>query len=510
MTVSDLPTSRNVPEFTVHEISMAIKRQLEGEFAHIRVRGELSGCKRASSGHIYVKLKDENAVIEGICWRGQAMRLGVQPEDGLEVIATGRLTTYPGRSQYQLIIEHLELAGEGALLKLLEQRRKKLAAEGLFDASRKKPLPFLPEVIGVITSPTGAVIRDILHRLADRIPRHVVIWPVMVQGSESAAQIVAAIEGFNSLTPKDEVKRPDLLIVARGGGSLEDLLPFSEEAVVRAAAASEIPLISAVGHETDITLIDLAADLRAPTPTAAAEMAVPVRNQLLLDLGAAIRAASLAASRILEERRLRTLSLTRALPAPQGVLMVKSQHLDVWVDRMMTAGQQQVRLRQERLTGVASRLRTPHQQLEAAQLALKHRLAFLRHAFIGSWQGSLHLLERTTQIFHTDALRHRLSLVQERYEHLDRHFDSLSIEAVLRRGFALVRRPSGEVITKAADAHTGERLEILLQDGHLAAEILPADDHTGLPSAVPSGPVSRRCPPSPPRKPVDPKQGGLF
>lgn len=253
--ISPNPTG-NVAEFTVTELSQALKRTVEENFSWVRVRGEVSGFKRAASGHLYMTLKDENAVLDAVCWKGVAARLGIAPEDGLEIIATGKLTTYPGRSKYQIVIDSMELAGEGALLKLLEDRRKKLAAEGLFDESRKRPLPFLPEVIGVVTSPTGAVIRDILHRLRDRFPRHVLVWPVLVQGKGAAEQVAAAIKGFNAIRSGGAVPRPDLLIVARGGGSLEDLWAFNEEIVVRAAAASEIPLISAVGHETDTTLID--------------------------------------------------------------------------------------------------------------------------------------------------------------------------------------------------------------------------------------------------------------
>jgi len=270
----------NLPEYSVSELSQALKRTVEDTYPYVRVRGEISGFKRAASGHLYLALKDESAVLDGVCWRGVAGRLGIRPEDGMEVVCTGKLTTYPGRSKYQIVIEAMELAGEGALLKLLEDRRKKLAAEGLFDEARKKPLPFLPDVIGVVTSPTGAVIRDILHRLNDRFPRHVLLWPVLVQGEGAAAQIAAAIEGFNRIAPGGRVPRPDVLIVARGGGSLEDLWAFNEEIVVRAAAGSVIPLISAVGHETDTTLIDYASDRRAPTPTAASEMALPVRADL--------------------------------------------------------------------------------------------------------------------------------------------------------------------------------------------------------------------------------------
>ncbi|HTZ35437.1 MAG TPA: exodeoxyribonuclease VII large subunit, partial [Stellaceae bacterium] len=254
----------NRPEYTVSELAAALKRSIEDNFSYVRVRGEISGYKRHGSGHCYFALKDADAVLDAVCWRTTAIRLAVKPEDGMEVVATGRLTTYPGRSKYQLVVDSLELAGRGALLKLLEDRRRRLAAEGLFDAERKRRLPFLPGVIGVVTSPSGAVIRDILHRLADRFPRRVVVWPVAVQGEGAAAQIAAAIDGFNRLPPgaADGPPRPDLLIVARGGGSLEDLMAFNEEVVVRAAAASAIPLISAVGHETDTTLIDHASDRR--------------------------------------------------------------------------------------------------------------------------------------------------------------------------------------------------------------------------------------------------------
>src|SRR5260221_3659372 len=271
----------NLPEYTVSELSLALKRSIEDGFGQVRVRGEISGFKRHGSGHCYFALKDAEAVLDAVCWRTTAIRLDLKPEDGMEVVCSGRLTTYPGRSKYQLIVDRIELAGKGALLRLLEERRLRLAAEGLFAAERKQLLPFLPEVIGIVTSPTGAVIRDILHRLADRFPRRVLIWPVAVQGEGAAAQIAAAIDGFNRIEPGGKLPRPDLIIVARGGGSLEDLMAFNEEIVVRAAAASAIPLISAVGHETDTTLIDFASSKRAPTPTAAAELAVPGRAQLL-------------------------------------------------------------------------------------------------------------------------------------------------------------------------------------------------------------------------------------
>ncbi|MGA8382341.1 MAG: exodeoxyribonuclease VII large subunit, partial [Stellaceae bacterium] len=278
------PPRTNLTEYTVSELSLALRRSIEDGFGFVRVRGEVSGFKRHGSGHCYLALKDADAVLDAVCWRMTAMRLAVKPEDGMEVVCTGRLTTFPGRSKYQLVIDTIELAGVGALLKMLEERRRRLAAEGLFAAERKQKLPYLPAVIGVVTSPTGAVIRDILHRLADRFPRRVLIWPVAVQGEGAAAQVAAAIAGFNRLPRDGAVPRPDLIIVARGGGSLEDLMAFNEEIVVRAAASSLIPLISAVGHETDTTLIDHASDVRAPTPSAAAEIAVPVRLELIAGL----------------------------------------------------------------------------------------------------------------------------------------------------------------------------------------------------------------------------------
>ncbi len=324
----------NMPEFTVSEISQAVKRTLEGNFERIRVRGEVSKPNYHSSGHLYFSLKDEGAVIDAVCWRGTVGRLRFRLEHGMELVVTGRVSSYPGSSKYQIVIDQAELAGEGALLKMLEERRKRLAAEGLFDEARKRPLPYLPEVIGVITSPTGAVIRDILHRLADRFPRHVLLWPVAVQGDNAAAQVVAAIAGFNRLQPGGPVPRPDLIIVARGGGSLEDLMPFNDEAVVRAVVASGIPLISAVGHETDTTLIDFASDRRAPTPTAAAEMAVPVRSELLGEIGENGLRLARAAQRLIAEQKMRLEGLARGLIHPARLLEDMAQRLDGWTERL--------------------------------------------------------------------------------------------------------------------------------------------------------------------------------
>ncbi len=319
----------NTPEFTVSELSQSLKRTVEDTYGHVRVRGEISGFRGAhSSGHCYFALKDESAKIEAVIWKGVHGRMRFKPQEGLEVIATGKLTTYPGSSKYQIVIEALEPAGIGALMALMEERKRKLAAEGLFDEARKQLLPWLPEVIGVVTSPTGAVIRDILHRLEDRFPRHVLVWPVKVQGEGSAEQVAAAIRGFNALPEGGKIPRPDVLIVARGGGSLEDLWSFNEEIVVRAAAESMIPLISAVGHETDITLIDFVADKRAPTPTAAAEMAVPVRSDLFVEVGDLGRRTRAYWQRSQESRRSELRAAARALPAAGDLLAIPRQRLD--------------------------------------------------------------------------------------------------------------------------------------------------------------------------------------
>src|SRR6202034_2523858 len=319
----------NAPEFTVTELSSALKRTVEDAYGHVRVRGEITGFRGAhASGHCYFALKNDGAKIEAVIWKFAHARMRFKPQEGLEVIATGKLTTYPGSSKYQIVIEALEPAGVGALMALMEERKKKLAAEGLFDEARKQLLPWLPEVIGVVTSPTGAVIRDILHRLEDRFPRHVMVWPVRVQGEGSAEQIAAAIRGFNALPKDGRIPRPDLLIVARGGGSLEDLWSFNEEIVVRAAADSMIPLISAVGHETDITLIDFAADKRAPTPTAAAEMAVPVRSELIIQVATRGGGVTICWQRSQEGRRNELRAAARALPAATELLAIPRQRLD--------------------------------------------------------------------------------------------------------------------------------------------------------------------------------------
>ncbi|MDP4796814.1 MAG: exodeoxyribonuclease VII large subunit [Rhodospirillales bacterium] len=435
----------NVPVFSVTELSGLVKSTVEGAFQHVRLRGEISGFKRAASGHLYFSLKDEDAVMDGVCWRTSAGRLGIKPEDGMEVIASGRITTYPGRSKYQIVVESMELAGEGALLKLLEDRKRKLALEGLFDEERKRDLPYLPDVIGVVTSPTGAVIRDILHRLADRFPRRVLVWPVLVQGEGAAEQIARAIRGFNALPMDGPVPRPDLLIVARGGGSLEDLWAFNEEVVVRAAAESEIPLISAVGHETDWTLIDLASDQRAPTPTAAAEMAVPVRLEVMAQINENEGRLLRAVRRRLESKSREVAALARGLPNLQRVVESAGQRLDDWTERLGNALKAGIRQRRQRLP---KQLFPPRRAILQARQKLETADRDLRRG----WQGAL--VER-----------------QKSLGHLSQLLESYSYERVLDRGFALLTTPAGKAVTAVAALSPGDDVNIRLKDGVTAARI---------------------------------------
>jgi exodeoxyribonuclease VII large subunit len=459
----------NLGEITVSELAGAIKRTLEGSFDRVRVRGEISGFKRAASGHLYMMLKDENAGIKAVCWRMTAGRLGLAPEDGMEVIVTGRITSYAERSEYQLVIERIELAGVGALLKMIEERRKKLAAEGLFEPSRKRKLPVLPEVIGVVTSPTGAVIRDILHRIADRFPRRVLVWPVLVQGEDAARQVAAAIRGFNALEPGGAVPRPDLLIVARGGGSIEDLMPFNEEIVVRAAAESAIPLVSAVGHETDTTLIDFASDRRAPTPTAAAEMAVPVRGDLLNETGHCAQRLFAALTRSMNEWRLTVEGLGRGLPDPVRLLQERTQQLDQCAERWLHLPQTMFARRRDLIANLGARLKTPAEQIAAAGAALNLEAVHLKTAIRQVVERQDRALERVSAGF---APRLVTGLIERRAQALDslgRLLESYSYDQVLKRGFALVRNAAGEPVLAAAGVAPGERLRLQFHDGEVGA-----------------------------------------
>ncbi len=438
----------NQPIYSVSEVSQAIKRTVEDHFGLIKLRGEISGFKLHSSGHAYFTLKDDEAVIDAVCWRGNVSRLNFKAEDGLEVIATGKVTTYPGRSKYQIVVDRMEPAGAGALMALLEKRKKQLESEGLFDVRRKKPLPYLPRVIGVITSPTGAVIRDILHRLSDRFPLHVMVWPVAVQGEGAADQIAEAIAGFNSLNPESRILKPDLLIVARGGGSIEDLWAFNEEVVVRAAANSKIPLISAVGHETDTTLIDFASDRRAPTPTAAAEMAVPVKAELEMALAQLGLRLMRAQQQLLERQREKLEGLARGLPKPQALLDLKTQRLDDWAERLLTALPQLIKRKEDALALFANRLQP--------------RLLLQEIVSVSKRLGELH--QRTTL-----AVSRLLEKRSQILSHITSLLEALNYQRVLERGFVLVKDRQGRVVTSRSEAVKEKELILTFKDGELRA-----------------------------------------
>ncbi|HZQ41337.1 MAG TPA: exodeoxyribonuclease VII large subunit, partial [Rhizomicrobium sp.] len=448
--MSDAATSRpssspgaNLPEFSVTELSAALKRAVEDQFAFVRVRGEISGLKFHSSGHVYFDLKDEKACLNAVIWRGTVPRLKVKPEAGMEVVLTGKLSTYAGSSRYQIVVEQVELAGLGALMALLEERKKRLTAEGLFDAARKKPLPYLPEVIGVVTSPTGAVIRDIMHRLMDRFPRRVLLWPVAVQGEKAAAEVAAAITGFNSFDGA-RWPRPDLIIVARGGGSVEDLMAFNDEAVVRAAAASKIPLISAVGHETDTTLIDFAADMRAPTPTAAAELAVPVRSELIAQVLDFERRFVRCFGKAMEDRKRHLAQLVRVLPRADSLFAGPRQRLDTVGERLGAALRRNLQLHRTEFTEAAAQL----------------RFRMLKDRMTVCGERTKALGERASR-----AQTARLRQARRHLDGLSRVLEGISYRAVLERGFALVRGEDGAVRRRAGSIRNGESLSLTFADG---------------------------------------------
>jgi exodeoxyribonuclease VII large subunit len=491
------PALDNLVEWTVSELSAALKRTVEDAYGYVRVRGEVSGFKGASpSGHCYFRLKDDRAVLEAVIWKGVYGRMRVKPEEGLDVIASGKLTTFAGSSKYQIVIDTLEPAGVGALMKLLEERKKKLAAEGLFAEARKQLLPFIPEVIGVVTSPTGAVIRDILHRLEDRFPRRVLVWPVRVQGETSAAEVAAAIAGFNALPERGPLPRPDLIIVARGGGSLEDLWSFNEEIVVRAAAASMIPLISAVGHETDVTLIDFASDKRAPTPTAAAELAVPVRAELMASL-ASLEARKLACwQRNMVSRRKELALLSRALP--KDILAAPRQQFDALAERLPRALRANAQIHHTQYSRVAGRLapRLLRREIERRRERYDGLNRRLKTSLVANAQAHRLRLVRhreRTDAFGARARRALSALLNQRkarVERAERLLAAFSYRGVLKRGFALVRDGEGRPVRTAATVASGMRLDIEFADGRVGA--------------VADGEASRA--PDPPR--AKPRRGG--
>ncbi len=486
----DTAGSNEPPVFSVTELSGALKRIVEDSFGYVRVRGEISGFKRAASGHLYMALKDADANMDAVCWRGTAGKLDIEPEDGLEVIATGRVTTYAARSKYQMVIERLEIAGEGALLKMIEERRKRLTAEGLFDDERKQALPYLPEIIGVVTSPTGAVFRDIMHRLNDRFPRRVMLWPVLVQGTNAAEQVTAAIEGFNALTADGDVPRPDLLIVARGGGSLEDLMAFNEENVVRAAAGSAIPLISAIGHETDTTLIDFAADRRAPTPTAAAELAVPVRAELLAQLADDGSRLFGAMTRQLSGFGQHVTGLARGLPEPRRILEVAMQRADDWSERLGPAMARMVADRRQDVGKAANQLVRPGDYVVRKRQDL-------------------------AVVVQSDERFNRLgqAIFQTRAQYLAnaaKLLESYSYKGVLERGFAVVRDSAGAPVTAADTLSPGDEISLSFkEEGRAAAVVSSVGAGTGAPPA-PRKPAAKKKASAKKRSSNDDSQGTLL
>ena len=512
--IDDPHPGQNMPEFTVSEVSGAVKKTLENTFGRIRVRGEVGRVFTARSGHLYYDVKDDKNVLACTTWKGQVSQLSVVPEEGLEVVVTGRMTSFGGQSKYNLNVDEVTVAGEGALMAMLEKRKKALAAEGLFDPAQKKELPYLPDIIGVITSPSGAVIRDILHRLRDRFPRKVLVWPVAVQGAACAPEVARAIAGFNALTPGGALPRPDLLIVARGGGSIEDLWGFSEEIVARAAAASDIPLISAVGHETDTTLIDFVSDQRAPTPTAAAEIAVPVRLELLGWVGDQQSRMTRAMSQRMQTRDQRLRDLARALPRPETLLSGPTQRLDLMADRLPRALIRSVDLRRGRLIEAAGSLRPSllgralaEQKRRFDQSATRlapglarvvetKREALARRAD----RLSVKPIERdlTAKRDRLDALTRRLSSAGQaqvkdwnsRLTALDRLRETLGYKETLKRGYAVVRG-DGAVVTTQKAAKKAAALEIEFADGRMTAGA------AGTKTAAKA-------------KPKPPEQGSLF
>lgn len=513
--MADSPAS-NLPELTVSELSSALKRTIETAYDHVRVRGELGRVTIARSGHMYADLKDDKAVLNTIMWKGQVSRLPFRPEEGLEVIATGRMSTYPGRSNYQLIADSLRPAGVGALMALLEERKKKFAAEGLFDERHKKPLPFLPATVGVVTSPTGAVIRDILHRIRDRFPVRVILWPALVQGDTAAPQITAAIRGFNAMTGED---RPDVLIVGRGGGSIEDLWPFNEEDVVRAAFESDIPLISAVGHETDTTLIDYVSDARAPTPTGAAEIAVPVRSELQLQIGELQQRLMRALVRYIR-RGSERLEATR-LPRGDRLLEAKRQRYDAITDRLPLAVRGLVGRQRSRLDAISAGLISPKQVVAAKRAQLENLSARLGAGLSRAASNKRIEFARTASRLRPEPLiadtkRARAALVDtagRARPALSRALDqrrnalasqgklleTLSYQATLGRGYAIVRDAEGKVLRSAKAVSAASTVDVTLTDG--TVELSP----TGPAN---TGGTAKPKPKKPKSKPSD--QGSLF
>ncbi len=469
---------QNVPEFSVSQLANQVKRTLEDVYGHVRLRGEISGYRGPhSSGHCYFALKDEKARVDAVVWKGVFNKLKFKPEEGMEVIATGKVSSYPGSSKYQIVIESLEPAGVGALMALLEERKKKLAAEGLFAEERKKKIPFLPKTIGIVTSPTGAVIRDMMHGFTERFPAHVILWPVRVQGETCASEVAHAVRGFNALTDNDIIPKPDLLIVARGGGSLEDLWGFNEEVVARAVAESEIPVISAVGHETDWTIIDLVADARAPTPTKAAEWAVPKYSELTEKLADFELRLTRTMRRYMEHQRANLTGLHRALPRLQDLVSFPRQRLDGVSSRLGPALRANAHTKRTRYMHIQGRF-TPvlntmldRRKLSYQRVASRLTPTGLMHKISQGRQRIDNISERSKR-----AVRHIMHNMQSRLSLQVKLMNSLGYQNVLKRGYVLVRDDKGHMIRNVKAIKAGQKLDLELSDGHVR---VTADSETG-------------------------------
>lgn len=507
-------SATNATELSVSELSQSLKRAIEDQFGYVRLRGEVSGYRGPhTSGHCYFALKDASARIDAIIWKGVFGRLKIKPEEGMEVIASGKVTTYPGRSTYQIVIDGIEPAGVGALLAQLEERRQRLAKEGLFDDARKQLLPYLPGTIAVVTSPTGAVIRDILHRIAARFPLHVLVWPVRVQGETTGAEVAAAIEGLSALPEGGKIPRPDVIIVARGGGSLEDLWGFNDEIVVRAASESMIPLVSAVGHETDWTLIDHASDLRAPTPTAAVELTVPVRSELLAQIADLSRRHDTGQQRFLDRAQSDFRSVARALAGGDEILSLPRQRTDTAAERLRSRTQALIRDNQIHLSRVTSLLarHSPQAELVRRQeriLSLGQRLTI---ALSTAKDKEARALTNSRQQLETAASRLKPALVRllknrgDRLGGIVQLFSSLNYTNVLARGFALVRDTSGTPLRSTASVSAGMGLEIQLADGRFAATADGTERSGGRQKPIVKKPNPKRASPT-----SGDDQGSLF
>jgi exodeoxyribonuclease VII large subunit len=501
----------NAPAYSVSELAFALKRTLETSYAHVRLRGELSKVTHHGNGHVYLTIKDDKAAIDGVVWKGSVRGLGVRPEQGLEVIVTGKITTFPAGSRYQIIIESMEAAGVGALLAQLERLKAKLHGEGLFEASRKRALPSMPAVVGVITSPTGAVIRDILHRIRDRWPCHVLVWPVVVQGEQAAVQVAGAIRGFNSIAPGGSVPRPDILIVARGGGSVEDLWAFNDETLARTVAASDIPLISAVGHETDTTLIDFVSDRRAPTPTAAAEIATPVLGELRALVSDYDRRLNRSGARLIEDRRTRLVGAARGLPRPADLLALAQQRFDIAAGRLDAALGRNTAVHAQDLLKVTARLSPEalgrQRQVKADRLGdLTRRLDLAARRAPDRVAEHARLPALWSRL--NAAGERRLRRDEDRLTNLEKLRQSLNPRRPLDLGFALVRKADHSIVRSAANLGPGDWVSLQFGDGERNAVV---DD--SAPPAVAPAVIAAAAPPKPARpKPTTPKpdQGDLF